>query len=439
MRDRTGEIEGDEGSESPLRDAQLLANIRACVASVVTDAGAVIDDPRALQMARDLSEVFADHQGIAGLTRAEALHRLMQRGPVDERLFESRFDLFVRMDLIRSYLPKKHQTRYVLDAAGLVGLLVFERLGTRGGVDEMLILLDTAGRLVSTGAADRRTVISHLRRCRQLLGVYAATLARMVENSTIRELVDEQRHHDPQRVEEQVHELNRLVTRHYPRDHEINDLAFALIEVELRYRNQVLAAVERVLDQGGASLDFSVLLPEQYLTAASTATFDELAQVGQHLVVDPPMPWVDPGALLEAIDEYRPRRYSRTRPPVPTGGGDDDPIATMHHRHEEERTRRRLSAESHLQNADSIELTSTLRALGWPKAAEHLTSLLALAADPAQPFAVELGLLLLVDGEAPVTYLHPVTLRRTRPEEDDGSPAWRTTDLDNQPDPVIDR
>ena len=61
-----------------------------------------------------------------------------------------------------------------------------------------------------------------------------------------------------------MHALNRLVTDRFGRDHQLGELAFGLVEAELSYRQQVLAAVDRVLDQGGASLDFSVLTPEQY-------------------------------------------------------------------------------------------------------------------------------------------------------------------------------
>jgi hypothetical protein len=233
-----------------------------------------------------------------------------------------------------------------------------------------------------------------------------------VESASIRDLIDEQRHHDPGRVEQQVHALNRLVTDRFQRDHELSDLAFQLVEAELGYRHQVLAAVERVLDQGGASLDFSVLTPEQYLTAAVDAYAEELAQVGSHLVVDPLMPWLDPGAVLEAIEEYRPRRRVRTRPPAPADSGEPDPIGTLQRRREHERRKRALAAESQLQGQEAVDLTGFLRGMEWPAAAQHLVGLLAISADAAQPFSVDLGQALLVDPETPVTYLHPVTLRR---------------------------
>lgn len=403
-----------------ISDRRLLENLRSFIAPVANDASAVVDDPRALQMARDLSEVFAEHAGLEGMTKAEAEQALSRRGPVDRALFDSRFDLFVRMGLIQPFLAKKHQFRYVLDPCGLAGLLVFERMGTRGGVDEMLLLLDRTRWLIEHGPADREAVATYLRRCRHILTAYTAALARLVESASIRDLIDEQRHHDPYRVEEQVHALNRLVTDRYQRDHELSDLAFHLVEAELSYRHHVLAAVERVLDQGGASLDFSVLTPEQYLTAAVEASAGELEQVGSHLVVDPPMPWLDPGAVLEAIEEYRPRRRVRTRPPAPADSGEADPIGTLQRRREHERRKRALAAESQLQGQDAVDLTGFLRGMEWPVAAQHLAGLLAISADPSQPFSIELGQAVLIDPETPVTYLHAVTLRRAASPPDSG-------------------
>jgi hypothetical protein len=375
-----------------------------------------------------MSEVFADHPGVSGMTKAEVQRALARRRPVEPELFEARFDLFVRMGLVRPFLEKKHQSRYVLDPAGMAGLLVFERLGATGGVDEMLLLLDRARSLIEQGRADRELVVIHLRRCRQLLSVYGSTLARLIETAPIAELIAEQRHHDARRVEEQVHALNRLVTERFSRDDELEELAFRLVEAELAYRQQLLAAVGRVLDQGGASLDFSVLTPEQYLSAALEADVGQLAEVGARLVFDPPQPWLDPGSVLEAIEQYAPRRRSRTRPPEPAGEPEKDPLGELERRQADASRRRRLAVESHLQGAEQVELTGTLRALGWPSAAGQLVELLAAGHDPEQPFAVDLGHLLLVDPGGPVTYWHPVTLRRTDTAQEP-APA-SDTDLD---------
>ncbi|MFC5288901.1 hypothetical protein ACFPM7_17760 [Actinokineospora guangxiensis] len=403
----------------PVSDARLLENLRSFVAPIARDMKVVIDDPRALKMARDMSEVFADHAGLTGMTKADVEHALSGRGNVDHALFESRFDLFVRMGLIKPFLEKKQQSRYVLDPSGMVGLLVFERLGTRGGVEEMLLLLDRTRWLIETGEADRATLAKHLKRCRQLLSVYTASLARLIGTASISELMDEHRNHDPRKVQHDVHVLNRLVTDRFARDFELGELAFQLVKAELAYRHQVLSAVDRVLDQGGASLDFSVLTPEQYLSAALDASLEELSGVAGQLVVDPPSAWLDPGSVVDALDEFRPRRRQPSRPPEPTGGADADPIGTMQQQHERMARQRRLAIESHLGDADSIDLTATLREMGWPAAAVELVELLGVSADPTQPFTVSLGEQALIDVESPVTYLHPVTLHREQTIQED--------------------
>ncbi len=252
-----------------------------------------------------MSEVFADHAGLTGMTKAEVERALAGHGNADRALLSTRFDLFVRMGLIKPFLEKKSQSRYVLNPSGMVGLLVFERLGTRGGVEEMLLLLDRTRWLIESGEADRTTLAKHLKRCRQLLSVYTASLARLIETASISELMDEHRNHDPRRVQHDVHVLNRLVTDRFGRDFELSELAFQLVKAELAYRHQVLSAVNRVLDQGGASLDFSVLTPEQYLSAALDASLEELSEVAAQLVVDPPSAWLDPGSVADALAEFR--------------------------------------------------------------------------------------------------------------------------------------
>ena len=173
-----------------------------------------------------------------------------------------------------------------------------------------------------------------------------------------------------------------------------------------------MAAVERVLDEGGNSLDFNVLSPEEYLTAAIDAPLDALPEVGRQIVVDPPMPWTDPGALLEAIDSYAPRRRMRQRPPEPPDADEPDPIAVLRHQHAADLKRRRLAAENSLQGADEVELTSQFSLAGWPGAARILADLLVLHSSRGQPFAPDVGEMPLIDPEAAVTYLHPVRLRR---------------------------
>jgi hypothetical protein len=410
-RSGTGSLNGGRRKVS---DEQLLSNLRAFVAPVAANAGAVTSDAEVLRLARDVSAVFADSPQPGGLTKAEVYAgvNLRRNSPCDRGLFEARFALFETLNLVQPYLAKKHQDRYVLNPAGLAGLLVVDRLGVHGGVDELVLLLDRTRWALERDMVDRAVVVENLTSCRRLLSVYAANLERLVETAPLHELMAEQRQHEHRDIEGQVHTLNKLVTDRFPTDRDLDDKAIVLIEAEQRYRRHLMAAVERVLDEGGNSLDFNVLSPEEYLTAAIEAPLDALAEVGRHIVVDPPMPWTDPGALIGAIDSYAPRRRIRRRPPEPPETDEPDPIGVLRRQYEAESKRRRLTAESALQGADEVELTSQLRMAGWPGAARILADLLVLHSAPEQPFAVDLGELLLIDPEAAVTYLHPVRLRR---------------------------
>lgn len=425
QRHRAGAPAAPASSEA----TRLLANLKAFMAPVAADAAAVITDVRALAMARDLPDVFTERPGVSALTKAEVLAGLMRRGHTDESLLESRFTLFTAMGLVLPYLGKKHQQRYTLDPAGVVGLLVFERMAARGGVEEMLHLLDDTRALAEQADSTREEVLTRLVRCRQLLNIYAAMLARLVETAPLAELIDQHRHHDPTKVEEQVHALNRVVTARFPRDHELEDAAFALVEAELDYRARVFAAVERVLDQGGASLDFSVLTAEQYLSAALNADLGALSQVGQTLVIDGPMPWLDPGSVLEAVEEYAPKRRPVVRPPESHAVLDPDPIGTLQQRALKAAAERRLTADSRLQGDDEVDLTSFLRDAGWPAAAEVLVGLLALSHDHDEPYEVQMSQALLVDTGSRVTYLHPTHLRHTnrRPAPREQPATWHSS------------
>jgi len=425
---RLGQVGAPNGRRS-VSDEQLLSNLRAFVAPVATNAGAVTSDAEVLRLARDVSAVFADDSQPGGLAKAEVYAGVTARRgiPCDHGLFEARFTLFEALNLVQPYLAKKHQDRYVLNPAGLAGLLVVDRLGVHGGVDELVLLLDRARWVLERGTVDRAAVIEHLRSCRRLLSVYAANLERLVETAPLHELMAEQRQHEHRDIEGQVHALNRLVTDRFLADPELDDKAMGLIEAEQRYRRHLMAAVERVLDEGGNSLDFNVLSPEEYLTAAINGPLDALSEVGRHVVVDPPMPWTDAGALLEAIDNYAPRRRIRQRPPEPPDADEPDPIALLRRQHDAELKRRRLAAENSLQGADEVELTSQLSLAGWPGAARILADLLVLHSSREQPFALDVGEMLLIDPEAAVTYLHPVRLRRLdQPRVPDSAEAART-------------
>ncbi|MGH2712557.1 MAG: hypothetical protein ACRDM7_01480 [Thermoleophilaceae bacterium] len=387
----------------------LMRRIAAMVAPVAADAGAVVSDEEPLAVARAVCEAFAHDDAVGGLTKAEIAARV--NGTCTPAQLEQRLGVFVRMELLRPILDKKHQQRYVLAPAGLVGTLIVDRFAERGGVEELLGLLDRTKRALERHDADEPAVAAALESCRATFAVFANELTRLVSDAPLSDLLAERRFHDDEDYVAHVGELQKLVTDEFPA---LDPAAYKLLLEAQRYVDAVQSLLERVLDEGGETRNLQLLDPEEYLQAARAATLDELAEVTGHLVFDAAAPCVDAGDILEAVESYRPRRTSRTRPPEPAASPDPDPIAELHRRVEQTTRRRVLQAESLLGGRDEAELTDTLRAAGWPAAAKLLADLLVLDGLPEQPFHIRLGEALLVDAEAALTYTSPVHLGAER-------------------------
>lgn len=400
----------------------LLRRLAALVAPVAADAGALIDDEELLDCARAICGVFADADAGGGLPRSLILERA--RGPWSQQTLASRVELFTKLGLLQTVLDKKHQQRYVLNPAGLVGLLLIDRVAERGGVDELLGLLDRTRALVESGTGDRRTVAENLLWLRTTLGVYADQLVRLVATAPLDELIEERRYHDHAGMLGRIGGLNELVTDRFP---DLDAEAYRLITEAQRYIDACYSLIGRVLDEGAQRRDFSVLEPEAYLSAALTATEDQLAEVFAPVVFDPPAVWLDAADVLDAVAGYQPRRERRERPPEPRDRPPADPLGDLAADAERQLRRRGLAAEQHLQGETSRELTAVVRGLAWPAAALLLGDLLALDTDPAAPYHVELGDAVFVDTDGPVTYAAPVTLCADRPD-----PATETTSVDEE-------
>jgi len=390
-----------------------MRRIAALIAPVAQDAGAVADDEAVVEIAAAVCEAYGHEDAVDGLTKAEILERIDGGFPAAD--VESRLDLFIRLELLRPILDKKHQSRYVLNPAGVVGLLVFERIGERGGVDELLHLLDRTRRLIESGAATEATVASALERLRGLFALFANEVARLVAVAPLDELLTERRFHDRADLITQVASLNGVVTDQFP---SLDRPAYRVVVEAQRYVSAVQDLVARVLDEGGEARDFGVLAPEDYLTAAITASVADLASVFATIVFDPPRPWLDAGAIVEVVETYRPRRTIRVRPPEPAGTPVGDPLALLEEEQARLMQRRALKAEQHLQGQEATQVSSILRGTGWPGAATTLADFLALDADVAQPYRLELDDAVIVDSAGPVTFVPRGTLERatTMPE-----------------------
>jgi hypothetical protein len=316
------------------------------------------------------------------------------------------------MGFLEPYLPKLHQGRYIVRPAGLAGALAAARVTERGGVDELILLLDRARAALSARHPDPRQVLAYLNSLRHPLVILALDLHRCVVAGTAAELIEACRQHDHSSFTRQVVELNEMVTANFRRHYELEEAGTALIEAEQFYRSQIRAAIGKILAQGGVGLNFDVLTPAEYEYAAVTADMEALAEVGTALLADVPAVYLDPKALIEVVETYQPRSRSRVRPPEPAGFDHPDPLAAAEEAHETARRYRRLGLEALLAGASEVDLTLHMQQ-SWDDAARIIVDAFAVDADPDEPFVLDLSEFLMISPEKPVTYLHPARLIKT--------------------------
>jgi hypothetical protein len=394
--------------------AERRATWQAFAAPLTTNAGAVVTDPQLVELAVAVIGVFADHQSRQGLSFAQ-LHEGLRRRGIHQppAIIDARLEHLHREGFLEPYLPKVHQGRYVVRPAGLVGALASERVAEHGGIDEMVLLLDRTKTALQLPHPDPRLVLKHLNACRHALMVFAIDLQRRVASGTSAELIQAGRQHDHSGYTRQVADLNDLVTSRFSGRFELEEAGTSLIEAEQFYRSQVRAAIGKVLAQGGAGLNFDVLTPAEYEAAALTAGTDELAEVGEGMVADMPPVYVDTAAMLEAVERYKPRQRGRVRPPeAPVQTIDPDPLGALERASEDARRHRRLGLEALFVGEREVDLTPTMQS-SWDAAVRVIVDAIALDADPREPFVLNIAELLLVDPQAPVSYLHPARLIRT--------------------------
>ncbi len=394
--------------------AERRATWRAFAAPLTSNAGAVISDPQLVELAVEVVGVFADHQSHHGLTFAQMCSGLRRRGVRQTAsAMNARLEHLHREGFLEPYLPKMYQGRYVIRPAGLVGALASQRVAEHGGIDEMLLLLDRTRVALNVPNPDPVRVLNHLNACRHALMVFAMDLQRRVVTGTSAELIQAGRQHDHSGYTKQVADLNDLVTSRFSGRFELEEAGAALIEAEQFYRSQVRLAIEKVLAQGGASLNFDVLTPREYEDAAVGADLAQLAAVGAGLIADAPPVYVDITAMLNALDQYQPQPRGRVRPPVvQTAATDPDPIAAWERAAEDARRHRRLGLEAMLAGRAEADLTPAMQS-SWDAAVRLIVDAIALDSDPQEPFVLDIAELVLVDAQAPVSYLHPARLIRT--------------------------
>lgn len=401
--------------------AAYTDRLRALVAPVAANAGAVLDDPISLELANTIWAAFGEMDAAGGLTHAQIAHACAKVCPTD--VFESRFRVFHELGMLQPVFDKAHQMRYVFNPTSAAGLMVFDRLAVRGGVDELITLLDRTRADLDAGRANVDQVRDALRMAQRMLTISADHLLRLVFTSPLSELIAQRRHHTHEGLIDDVRRLDAQVTELFP---ELDEVTFRLVQEAQRYVSARERFVTRLLDEGAVARDFSLLDPEQYLEAARAASLDDLAEVFSCVVVDPPQVWLDPAVLARTVADFTPRAPVRRRPPRPSDPPvGADPIARVRERAEEARRRRVRAAEMFLQGAAYVELTSALRAAGWPSAATIVAQAVAVGRDPDLAYEVTTTDEVIVDPAGPVTHVSPVTLHRTSTVQaiDDASAA----------------
>lgn len=393
--------------------AEQVATWRAFAAPLTADSGAVVQDPELVRLAAAVLAVYADHQSHRGLTFAQLGEGLLRHGiRLPKAAVDARLEHLHAMGFLDPYLPKMYQGRYIVRPAGLAGALAAARVAERGGIDELILLLDRARSALGARHPDARQALAHLNTCRYALIGFALDLNRRIAAGTAAELIEACRQHDHSSFTREVVELNDMVTSQFSRNHDLEEAGVALIEAEQFYRSQLRAAIGKILDQSGGGLNFDVLTLAEYEDAAVTADPDLLAEVGTGLIADTPPVYLDPEALIKVVETYQPRSRARVRPPEPAGTGHPDPLAAAEEAAETARRYRRLGLEALLAGASEVDLTPHMQ-YSWEDAARIIVDALALDADPEEPFVLDLSECLLVTPGAPVTYLHPARLIRT--------------------------
>lgn len=383
--------------------------VAAFVAPVAADAGAVVDDPLGLEIAKVVYGAFGDRAAGRGLTHADLVDACS--GVCSEAEFESRFQVFVKLRMLETLREKAHQVRYVFNPSSAAALMVFDRLAEAGGVQEIQTLLDRTFEGLRSGIATSEQVGSSLFSARRGLAVCADYLARLVDHASFGELVAERRHHRSAKVLlARARDVVEQATTRFP---QLVAAAEELVREAVRYSAAEQAFIDRLLEVAGAHRDFSMLDPEQYRTAALTAPKEALVAVFATIVFDPGEVQLDADVLVTAVNTFRPRKPYRRPPRPPALPPGPDPIALAKERAEQTRGRRMLAAEQQLQGADEVDLTGLIRSGRWPHGARVAVDALQVGHDADLPYETELSEALLVDADGPVAHVSPLTLRRT--------------------------
>ncbi|WP_327432980.1 hypothetical protein [Streptomyces sp. NBC_01236] len=411
----------DEGA-----GAGQLDYVRPFVAPVAARA-ALVEDDLSLRLTEAIHAAFGEAASDKGLSRSEIAAACAHIASGET--FEARFNVFVAMDMLRGPRDKPHEARYVFNPTSGAGLLVFERLAEDGGVEEIVTLLGRTHDRLQQGLLDEGQLATRLRQARHELVINTSHLLLLVRSRAIEELIAERRHHrSKDALLDHARQLVGAVRAQFPL---LRSAGTRLIEAALRYSAAVDEFHERLLQQAGSKRDFSMLLPEQYVTAARRSSLDALAEVFAATVFDPASVQITAAQVLTAAAERRPSA-PRRRPPRPAAlAPGPDPVEAAREKAKMLRQRREASMQFWLNGGQEAELTSSLQALQWPAAISAVVDLLQASADPSVPYFVEVSKALAVSSDGPVTYATPLSVYRV-PQDASGAAGESVDQEDSQ-------
>lgn len=396
------------------RRAGAARRLGAMAAPVASHGGAVVDDPSLLRYAESVIGAFGQGDIDQGLTRAQIIERALRIADLDRFELDGRIDTFVELAMLLPYRDKAHQQRYVVSTDAVAGSLFFRKGLTEGGIEELLQLLGATADAIEDGRHDAGKVADALGEQRGYVEMWTAAVNRLTDTATLSELVAERAQHDGDRMLAHVERVVDVVTKHHP---SLRIAATALLTAAQSYLVATQRLLERIVDEGASTRDFSLLDPADYARLATTGTVEALAAVFDSVVWDPPRPQVTPADVVAALRAYRPNRRQPRRPPVDSFAGEPtpDPLDGLDERLEVIRRQRQHAAELLLQGEGSIELSAHLRATPWPAALRVVVDLASLDVDEHSVYRLHLADSLIIDTDAHTTWTSDVRLAVDRP------------------------
>ncbi|MEV4170231.1 hypothetical protein [Nonomuraea sp. NPDC049709] len=377
------------------------------IAPIARDSDAVILDADEIKVAETIFDAYANQHATGGLSHSDL--RKACDGICDDETFLQRFRTFRALGMLVPAFPKKNNGLYLFHPYSAAGLAVFDRVSAKGGIDELLTLLDRTRAAIARGSATAEQVKAVLTRSRGMLVIAADYLLMLVRERSIETMIAERHLHQHPALLQDVEAVMDLVSTRYP---ELDRPAYAVTIETQRYLGARSDFVARLLEEGARAQDFGLLSHEQYLTAARERSQEELAAAFAQVVFDPPNPWLSPPAIVREVEAANPRKKEPPRPPRPNDAPvSHDPLQRVLDRERRRRDSAWDQAALALQGNDEADITDLLLHLEWPAAARLLATLLR-AAHSGKEFEVEFKDALRVDPHAKITYLSPVVLRR---------------------------